>query len=177
MARKQETPVPAADPKDPVIATDPAAGQSEGGSSPGSSGGKISANSGEAVPSGAAPESTETAAPQLGEDQATSNLIASLSTEGLATSAVTPNLTAIGPEVAAQAGTPEAETAKAADQPRAVEQAAIKPNPTSVLVYPLRSYMDEGELRRRGGPAYTVPRRHAEELLQRKLASLEPLKE
>jgi len=51
------------------------------------------------------------------------------------------------------------------------------PNPVTLQIYPLRSYMDEGELRRRGGPAYTVPRRHAEELVQRNLASLEPLKE
>ncbi|MEN5216323.1 hypothetical protein ABE484_10760 [Pseudomonas pudica] len=54
---------------------------------------------------------------------------------------------------------------------------ATNPNPVTVQVYPLRSYMDEGELRRRGGQAYSVPRRHAEELVQRKLASFEPLKE
>lgn len=54
---------------------------------------------------------------------------------------------------------------------------ATSRNPVTVQVYPLRSYMDEGELRRRGGQAYSVPRRHAEELVQRKLASFEPLKE
>lgn len=57
-----------------------------------------------------------------------------------------------------------------------VDPATIR-NPVTVQVYPLRSYMDEGELRRRGGQAYSVPRRHAEELVQRKLASFEPLKE
>lgn len=57
------------------------------------------------------------------------------------------------------------------------DRAAANPNPATLQIYPLRSYMDEGELRRRGGPAYVVPRRHAEELVQCKLASLEPLKE
>ncbi|MDD1976934.1 hypothetical protein [Pseudomonas tussilaginis] len=56
-------------------------------------------------------------------------------------------------------------------------QLSANPNPPLVQIYPLRSYMDEGELRRRGGPAYTVPRRHAEDLVQSKLASLEPLEE
>lgn len=54
---------------------------------------------------------------------------------------------------------------------------ASDPNPAEVYVYPLRSYMDEGELRRRGGSAYPVPRRHAEDLVSRKLASREPLRE
>ncbi|CAK9889202.1 hypothetical protein [Pseudomonas fluorescens] len=56
-------------------------------------------------------------------------------------------------------------------------QLSGSPNPSVVQIYPLRSYMDEGELRRRGGPAYTVPRRHAEDLVQSKLASFEPLEE
>lgn len=50
-------------------------------------------------------------------------------------------------------------------------------NPLAVQIYPLRSYMDEGELRRRNGPAYSVPRRHAEDLVQRNLGSFEPLQE
>lgn len=50
-------------------------------------------------------------------------------------------------------------------------------NPVTVAVYPLRSFMDEGELRRRGGPSYQVPRLHAEELEQRKLVSRTPLEE
>ena len=57
------------------------------------------------------------------------------------------------------------------------EEPVANLNPAEVQIYPLRSYMDEGELRRRGGPSYLVPRRHAEDLLQRKLASLEPLEE
>lgn len=56
-------------------------------------------------------------------------------------------------------------------------QPPFNPNPSAVEIYPLRSYMDADELRRRGGPSYTVPRRHGEDLVQRKLASFEPLKE
>lgn len=67
------------------------------------------------------------------------------------------------------AATVEASTADATTEP------AI--NPIAIQIYPTRCYMDEGELRRRGGAAYSVPRRHAEELVQKKLASLEPLKE
>lgn len=63
------------------------------------------------------------------------------------------------------------------NQPAAGDLVAANPNPVTLQIYPMRSYMDEGELRRRGGPAYVVPSRHAEELVQRKLASLEPLKE
>ncbi|QHG64341.1 hypothetical protein [Pseudomonas putida] len=56
-------------------------------------------------------------------------------------------------------------------------EAQASPNPLTLQIYPMRSYMDEGELRRRGGPAYSVPRRHAEELVEKKLASFDPLKE
>jgi hypothetical protein len=50
-------------------------------------------------------------------------------------------------------------------------------NSLEIQIYPLRSYMDEGELRRRGGAAYMAPRLHAEDLVRRGLASLDPLKE
>lgn len=50
-------------------------------------------------------------------------------------------------------------------------------NSLDIQIYPLRSYMDEGELRRRGGAAYMAPRLHAEDLVRRGLASLDPLKE
>jgi len=55
--------------------------------------------------------------------------------------------------------------------------APVEVNPTKVEVFPLRSFMDEGELRRRGGPSYQVPKLHAEELEQRKLISRTPLEE
>lgn len=53
----------------------------------------------------------------------------------------------------------------------------VEVNPAKVEVYPLRSFMDEGELRRRGGPSYRVPKLHAEELEHRKLISRTPLEE
>lgn len=48
-------------------------------------------------------------------------------------------------------------------------------NPVTVEVYPLRSFIDEGELRRRGGPSYMVHRLHAEDLERRSLVSRTPL--
>ncbi|VVM43967.1 hypothetical protein PS623_00401 [Pseudomonas fluorescens] len=50
-------------------------------------------------------------------------------------------------------------------------------NALTVDIFPLRSYMDAEELRRRGGPSYSVPRRHGEDLVQRRLASFEPLED
>lgn len=50
-------------------------------------------------------------------------------------------------------------------------------SPTKVEVYPLRSFMDEGELRRRGGPSYVVTRLHAEDLERRNLVSRSPMGE
>jgi hypothetical protein len=55
--------------------------------------------------------------------------------------------------------------------------ASVELNPATVEVYPLRSFMDEGELRRRGGPAYLVPRLHAEDLERRSLVSRTPLEQ
>lgn len=51
------------------------------------------------------------------------------------------------------------------------------PNPVSVEVYPVRTFLDEGELRRRGGPSYQVLRRHAEDLERRHLVSRSPLED
>lgn len=56
-------------------------------------------------------------------------------------------------------------------------QPAGNPNAPTIQIYPMRSYMDADELRRRGGPSYSVPRRHGEDLVQRKLASFQPLEE
>lgn len=80
-------------------------------------------------------------------------------------------------EAADQAAPAASDGGNDSGQPVGEVDPATNPNPVTVQVYPLRSYMDEGELRRRGGPVYSVPRRHAEELAQRKLASFEPLKE
>ncbi|MFR0673162.1 hypothetical protein ACLUUI_05765 [Enterobacterales bacterium AW_CKDN230030176-1A_HGKHYDSX7] len=65
----------------------------------------------------------------------------------------------------------------AAGLDESTSSASVELNPATVEVYPLRSFMDEGELRRRHGPGYLVPRRHAEELELRKLVSRTPLEE
>lgn len=50
---------------------------------------------------------------------------------------------------------------------------AVKPNPNpqTVEIWPLRSYEDAGEIKRRGGPSYSVPKRHADALITRGLAT------
>lgn len=45
------------------------------------------------------------------------------------------------------------------------------PNPQTVEIWPLRSYQDAGEIKRRGGPSYSVPKRHADALIARGLAT------
>lgn len=47
------------------------------------------------------------------------------------------------------------------------------PNPQVVEIWPLRSYQDAGEIKRRGGSSYTAPKRHADALIARGLASAE----
>lgn len=44
-------------------------------------------------------------------------------------------------------------------------------NASEVTVYPLRSYMDGGEIKKRGGPGYSVPKRHADALISHGVAS------
>lgn len=70
----------------------------------------------------------------------------------------------------AKPGVTKAEKAKAAKAPEKPEDTK---NSREVEVYPLRSYLDAGEIKRRGGPSYTVPRRHAEALIAQGLASAE----
>lgn len=69
------------------------------------------------------------------------------------------------------------DAADAAGLDNSTSSASVELNPARVKVYPLRSFMDEGELRRRGGPSYLVPRLHAEDLEQRNLVSRAPLEE
>jgi hypothetical protein len=47
----------------------------------------------------------------------------------------------------------------------------VELNPVVVKVYPLRTYQDDGELRRRGGNGYLVAKRHADALALRGLAT------
>lgn len=149
MARRQETPQVTEEANEPAAALEPGPTQPQ-------------------VASSAAPAPDSTASSPLGEDDKATvhgtdpGTIESLAQEPLAEQADSSDLEH------AELG---ASTAAVDDQPVAI------PNPAAVEIYPMRSYMDEGELRRRGGPAYPVPRRHAEDLVQRKLASLDPLKE
>jgi len=76
----------------------------------------------------------------------------------------------------AAAQTPQTESAAESPSPGEEDAgSALEPNPLRIEVYPLRSFMDDGELRRRGGPSYLVLRQHAEELEQRGLVSRHPL--
>ncbi len=181
MARKQETPASTADAKDRASAVDSSGGSSKTAGSPlspaaaplpasGDSGGLGDSGApataaGPAEGSGVVP-ADEQAAAGTGSDVVTGD--SGASTRIAATDVALS-------EGASQAASALADSRNGADQLAPEDQAS--PNPATLQIYPLRSYMDEGELRRRGGPAYTVPRRHAEELVQRNLASLEPLKE
>ena len=71
----------------------------------------------------------------------------------------------------------DAGTASGFNADESASSPAAEVNPSQIEVYPLRSFMDEGELRRRGGPSYLVPRLHAEELELRNLISRTPLEE
>lgn len=68
---------------------------------------------------------------------------------------------------------PDVTKAEKAKATKATEKPADTKNSHEVEIYPLRSYLDAAEIKRRGGPGYTVPRRHAEALIARGLASPE----
>jgi len=51
------------------------------------------------------------------------------------------------------------------------EPAKADANPQTVEVWPLRSYQDAGEIKRRGGKSYSVSKRHADALIARGLAT------
>ncbi|MCK2124315.1 hypothetical protein [Pseudomonas sp. PNPG3] len=178
MARKQETPASTTDAKDPVSTVDTSSGSSGAAGSPPSPAGAIGpasddpGNSGvPAVASGQAEGSNL----ELSEGQVAAGTESDVVAGGQGANAGIAATDAATSEDASLAASSLADSSTGADALAPEDQA--KPNPATLQIYPLRSYMDEGELRRRGGPAYTVPRRHAEELAQRNLASLEPLKE
>lgn len=164
MARKQETPATPVEAKDPTEATESSAVQTEG--------------------SGSSPSPDAARAPEPGKEGAPAS--APGPAEGPGVDVIEPGQGA-GADVsvsgaaafegASQVASDLTDSGLNADPLAEGDQVAANLNPATLQIYPLRSYMDEGELRRRGGPAYTVPRRHAEELVQRKLASVEPLKE
>lgn len=84
---------------------------------------------------------------------------------------------AFSPGQPGQAGDKGHSSSETAGLDETTSSASVELNPAKVHVYPLRSFMDEGELRRRGGPSYLVPRLHAEDLERRNLVSRTPLEE
>lgn len=64
----------------------------------------------------------------------------------------------------------------AVDQPQPAGEDQVAAG--KVMVYPLRTYQDQGELKRRGGKGYFVTPGHAQALLARRLATdTEPKKD
>jgi endonuclease YncB( thermonuclease family) len=63
------------------------------------------------------------------------------------------------------------EKSKAAKAEAKPEAAKAEANPQTVEIWPLRSYKEGNEFRRRGGPSYKAPRRHAEALIATGLAT------
>lgn len=177
MARKQETPASTAKVKDPVSPTEPTTVQPEGGSLPPSPDPAALPNSGEDGPPATDPGLADSTGQGLPVGQASSSFETDAAATNQAADTNAPVTGADDSEGAGQVGLVATDGGKDSDQLVGGEDLVVNPNPVVVQIYPMRSYMDEGELRRRGGPAYSVPRRHAEELVQRKLADLDPLKE
>jgi hypothetical protein len=175
MARKQEKPESTVEPKDPVSSTETSGSQPEDGALTLSPGDTALPSLDEPVAPTTDPgsESAEQALPEAPPDAATGS---GLAASDPGTSAEAP-AEEVGSEGADQDGPELPGNTDEAIQSAGEDQGTANPNPATLQIYPMRSYMDEGELRRRGGPAYSVPRRHAEELVERKLASLESLKE
>jgi hypothetical protein len=177
MARKQEKPESTVDPKGPGSTTETSGSQLEGGALLLSPGDAASPNPDEAGASATVPGSGESADQALPVAPADSGAESDIAASGLNAGAETLAAKAVASEGAGQNGPALTDNSGGEDESAEEDQSEANPNPATLQIYPMRSYMDEGELRRRGGSAYTVPRRHAEELVQRNLASLEPLKE
>ncbi|MEN5305312.1 hypothetical protein [Pseudomonas sp. TWI628] len=177
MARKQEKPESTVEPKGPVSSTEISGSQLEDRALTLPPSGTASPNLDEPVASATVPGSTESAELALPEAPVGTGTGSGFSAGDLGTNTEALAKGAVWSEGAGQ-NAPELpgntdETVQSVGE----DPGAANPNPATLQIYPMRSYMDEGELRRRGGPAYSVPRRHAEELVERKLASLEPLRE
>lgn len=176
MARKQETPAAAAEVKASASSVDGNALQPQVGILSSSSGAPPLPAAGD----GAAPATDSGLVKEHGQELTTEQKGSNADAGGASMQAVDPTTPVPGTgnsEATDQAAPAASDGGSDVDQAVGEVDPATNPNPVAVLVYPMRSYMDEGELRRRGGPVYSVPRRHAQELVQRKLASFEPLKE
>ncbi|WP_449432347.1 hypothetical protein [Pseudomonas putida] len=174
MARKQVTPTATAEAKDPGSTSESSSAQSEGAGMPLSTDAAPSPGPGESGSPVAAP------APEVidaSERQVGSAAEASVAADSLAAGSSAAVVGAGDPGGSVLASSAEANAGDSLNQPAVEKQVLANPNPVTLHIYPMRTYMDEGELRRRGGPAYSVPRRYAEELVERKLASFDPLEE
>lgn len=113
------------------------------------------------------PDTSKTQANQPNADAANSNVptTGAAATEAAAAATAKP---------AGKAGAkPGKKKSGTADDVEANAGAADKanPNPQTVDIWPLRSYQDAGEIKRRGGPSYSVSKRHADALIARGLAT------
>lgn len=75
---------------------------------------------------------------------------------------------------------PKPAAKKSTDKPKAAiaegesaTAAKADANPQAIEIWPLRSYHDAGEFKRRGGPSYNAPKRHADALISNGLATKE----
>ncbi|WP_181321340.1 hypothetical protein [Pseudomonas putida] len=177
MARKQETPATPVEAKEPAEATESSTGQTEGSGSSPSPNAALAPEQGEAGAPAAALGSAEGSGQVTREGQATASSGVDVIEPDQGAGADVSVSGAAASEGASQVASDLTDSGLDTDPLAEGDQVAANLNPATLQIYPLRLYMDEGELRRRGGPAYTVARRHAEDLVQRKLASLEPLKE
>lgn len=66
---------------------------------------------------------------------------------------------------------PKADKKKAAGAAGPDQADKPNPNPQEIEIWPLRTYQDAGEIKRRGGPSYSAPKRHADALIARGLAT------
>lgn len=175
MARKQEKPESTVEPKDTASTTESSGSQPQDGALSLSPGEASSPNPDEAgAPATDSGSDAEQTTPKAPAESGAGSGVAAGDLDASAGAPATETGASVGE---GQGGPTVIDSGDDTDQPDAGDLVAANPNPVTLQIYPMRSYMDEGELRRRGGPAYVVPRRHAEELVQRKLASLEPLKE
>ncbi|MBV4531002.1 hypothetical protein HU719_006230 [Pseudomonas sp. SWRI107] len=174
MARKQEKPEAAVEVQDAASASQPVNGKSEGGVLPLPTEVTLSPGTGEDGASVAAPALAANLAPQ---QQEIAGREPNVGAEGLVAASNPSAVVAGDPAESVRDEPVEGIAGDGLDESVVEERVLDNLNPVALQIYPMRSYMDEGELRRRGGPAYSVPRRHAEELMERKLASLHPLKE
>lgn len=113
----------------------------------------------------ATPDTSNTQASQATADAANISAPAAGGSEAASVATAKP-----AGKVAAKPGKKKADTA---DDTETKADAADKPapNPQTVDIWPMRTYQDAGEIKRRGGPSYSVTKRHADALIARGLAT------